>query len=102
MDLSSSSNSSTSSNTSSTSNDSLFKSVFESFNDDLENIDIVDDIPVTKPNEAEVAERVIRGNDCEFVKLCNVTCSDGETLAHYIRLQYFPKETSWCLKRRKV
>merc|ERR1712106_543266 len=80
LDLSSSSNSSTSSNSSSTSNASLFKSVFESFNDDLENIDIVDDIPVIKPNEAEVAERVIRGNDCEFVKLCSVTCSDGNKL----------------------
>merc|ERR1711892_1121808 len=80
LDLSSSSNSSTSSNSSSTSNASLFKSVFESFNEDLENIDIVDNIPVAKPNEAEVAERVIRGNDCEFVKLCNVTCSDGNKL----------------------
>merc|ERR1712106_890870 len=75
LDLSSSSNSSASSNSS-----SLSKSVFESFNDDFENINIVDDIPVAKPNESEVAERVIRGNDCEFVKLCNVTCSDGNKL----------------------
>merc|ERR1711892_327711 len=80
LDLSSSSNSSASSNSSSTSNASLFKSVFESFNEDLETIDIIDDIPVAKPNEAEVVERVIRGNDCEFVKLCNVPCSDGNKL----------------------
>ena len=47
--------------------------------DDLKNIEILENVPVEKD---EIVERVIKGNNCEFVRLCDVTsntgCSDGE------------------------
>ena len=46
--------------------------------DNLKNIEILENVPVEK----EIVERVIKGNNCEFVRLCDVTsntgCSDGE------------------------
>merc|ERR1719317_1894366 len=42
-------------------------------------LDVVDDL-----NNIEILERVIKGNNCEFVRLCDVTnntgCSDGNKL----------------------
>merc|ERR1719312_2444478 len=49
--------------------------------DDLNNIEILENVPVEKD---EIVERVIKGNNCEFVRLCDVTnntgCSDGNKL----------------------
>ena len=74
---SSSNNTFSSSNSSSSSNNStFFKSVF------LEKLDDKDIIESTPVDEPTVVERVIRGNDCEFIKICDVTsntgCSDGK------------------------
>jgi hypothetical protein len=74
---SSSNNSSSSANTSlSLNNSTFFKSVLL---EKLDDKDIIESIPV---EERTVAERVIRGNDCEFIKICDVTsnigCSDGK------------------------
>merc|ERR1719431_639230 len=49
--------------------------------DDLKNIEILENVPVEKD---EIVERVIKGNNCEFVRLCDVPsntgCSDGNKL----------------------
>eukprot|EP00090_Calanus_glacialis_P003469 TRINITY_DN12566_c0_g1_i1.p1 TRINITY_DN12566_c0_g1~~TRINITY_DN12566_c0_g1_i1.p1 ORF type:complete len:284 (-),score=70.72 TRINITY_DN12566_c0_g1_i1:64-915(-) len=76
---SSSNNSSSSANSSSSSNNStFFKSVFL---EKLDDKDIIESTPVEEPT---IVERVIRGNDCEFIKICDVTsntgCSDGNKL----------------------
>ena len=73
---STSKNSSSSANSSSSSNNStFFKSVFL---EKLDDKDIIESTPVEEPT---IVERVIRGNDCEFIKICDVTsntgCSDG-------------------------
>ena len=42
-------------------------------------IEIIEDIPIAQPR---AAGRVIKGDDCEYIKICDVTnntgCSDGE------------------------
>ena len=71
LNLTSSSNTSSSSN-----NSTFFKSVFL---EKLDDKNIIESIPVEEPT---VAKGVIRGNDCEFVKICEVTsntgCSNGK------------------------
>ena len=60
---------------------SYFRSMFKDIWDELEYIEIIEDTAVAEPR---AAGRVIKGDDCEYIKLCDVTsnagCSDGEKL----------------------
>ena len=104
---SSSNNSSSSANSSSSSNNStFFKSVFL---EKLDDKDIIESTPVEEPT---IVERVIRGNDCEFIKICDVTsntgCSDGnytflivgvsQHLIYLCRKQACPQKEDWTEK----
>ena len=75
----------------------------------LDDIEIIESTPVEEPS---IAERVIRGNDCEFIKICDVTsntgCSNGKYsilelcvsnhLSYLCRKQTCPPKENWAKK----
>ena len=77
------------SSSSSNSSSSFFRSMFKDIMEEFEDIEIIENTPVAEPR---AAGRVLKGNDCEYIKICDVTnntgCSDGEH-EHYSYYIYF-------------